>query len=81
MPNEALLSTVRAYVASERKRLGITTLGTHVNPEPSGELFNEIDLLVDQQLLTTVEGHGGWLALEDPDVLSAVVGAIQRRSA
>lgn len=80
MDKQELLGRVRAYVVAERAQLEIGNLDTRLKPEPSGLAFDEIDSLIDRQLLTTVEGHGGWLALEDEGILRAVYKKLERRA-
>ena len=74
-------SVVKDYVLAERSRLGIQKLDPRHKAEPSGEAFNEFDLLLDVQLVTTPEGRGGWHELADADVLEGVYRRVVMRIA
>ena len=80
MDTTTMLDAIRKYVVDERARLHIVSIDTSTKSEPSGNAFDEFGLLLDRQLLTTVEGHGGWISLEDPEILTAVYQLVLRRT-
>lgn len=75
-----MLEEIQRYVSEERERLGIEQLGTSPRSEPSGEAFGEFDLLLDCQLVHTLEGYGGWRELKNREILTGVYGIVARRS-
>lgn len=80
MDSGTMLEAIKKYVVDERVRMNILTVDTLSKSEPSGYAFDEFALLLDRQLLTTIEGHGGWHSLEDPEILDGVYRLVVRRT-
>lgn len=80
MSPDSKYAAILQYVERERVRLNIGRLTSEYKPEPSGESFNEFDLLLDVQLMTTPEGVGAWRQLLDATVLDGVYRRVAQRS-